>query len=78
MLYILCVEFQFCIHYVQFPFGKNGYLRFPRGGGKTLARGGECPPPLNETLVSMVEQTCDICSMHQWYSLIPRPSHSSV
>ena len=44
MLYIPCVEFQFCIHYIQLPFEKNGYLRFPRGG-KTLARGGECPPP---------------------------------
>jgi len=49
MLYIPCVEFQFCIHYVQLPFEKKGYLRFPRGG-KTLARGGRCPPLLNETL----------------------------
>jgi len=28
----------------NYPLKKNGYLRFPKGG-KTLARGGQCPPP---------------------------------
>jgi len=46
MLYIPCVEFQFCIHYVQLPFEKNGCPRFPRGG-KTLT---SLPPQMKPWL----------------------------
>ena len=29
MLYIPCVDFQFCIHYIQLPFGKKWLTKFP-------------------------------------------------
>ena len=45
MLYIPCVEFQFCVHCMQLPLEKK--VNLISKGGETLARGegGKCPPP---------------------------------
>jgi len=55
MLYIPCVELQFCIHYVQLPF-ENKWLPEISKGGQDSGKGEQMPPPpcpcLNETLPS--------------------------
>ena len=42
MLYIPCVEFQFCIHYIQLPLEKMANLISK--GGQDYGKGAKCPP----------------------------------
>jgi len=56
MLYIPCVELQFCIYYVQLPFEKWLPEIFKEGarlwqGGANAPPPPPPPPPLNETLL---------------------------
>jgi len=48
MLYIPCVEFQFCIHYIQLPFEKKWLPEISKGG-QDSGKGGA-----NETLIPTV------------------------
>ena len=55
MLYIPCVEFQFCIHYIQLPLEKK-MANLMYKGGQDSGKGGQMPPPappLNETLLNI-------------------------
>ena len=45
MLYIPCVEFQFCIHYVQLPFEKKMATWDFQGGARLWQGGANAPPP---------------------------------
>ena len=40
MLYIPCVEFQFCVHYIQLPLGKKKANLFSGEGGGGGGGGG--------------------------------------
>ena len=52
MLYIPCVEFQFCVHYIQLPLEKRKANLISKGGTRLWEGGGKCPPSpsLNEAL----------------------------
>jgi len=52
MLYIPCVEFQFCICYVQLPFEEK-VANLVSKGGRDSGKGCECPPPPDETLTNV-------------------------
>jgi len=49
--YTPCAGSQFCIHYIQLPFGKKWLNQISKGGPDSGKEGANAPPtPLNETL----------------------------
>jgi len=50
------VNFQFCIHYIQLPFGKKWLTKFPRGG--------ECPSPQMKPWVFHTHQASGFDFLH--------------
>jgi len=70
MLYISCVEFQFCIHYIQLSFEKKWLPEISKGG-QDSGKGGPMPPapPLNETLQSTIKIVYSCVSV----SILPPP-----